>query len=288
MPRKKKTTSPIRKRKVACYGSCIRPKYWSEMWTNFTENNDIEFEMIMVGHIFPDFEPPKNMHHVFSKEKPSTCVEIARRIAHASDCKYMLNFTDDYYRLSDNFLDKLVEDVEDAEKDGIEDYITCAMFHVSPDEPWDTHDTPLIYHNRHPDSPQLHTWMFHKTETSIKWGSIDKMFMGQYWDVDLQMRNYQNGGIGGQQKAVEMTERRPEDDALGPRCAQIQPNDRQLLDGVWDPVVTGKRDSKNRYHYSECPAPTKRLREVVPYTDENLNYLKDNNLSSWQDFWKNK
>ena len=83
------------KRKVICYGSCIRPKYWMYAWDHFTNTNEVDFEMLMVGHVKPDYELPKNLHHIFSEEKPAACVEIGRRLAHASGCKYMLNFTDD-------------------------------------------------------------------------------------------------------------------------------------------------------------------------------------------------
>ena len=272
-------------RKVACYGSCIRPKFWMEMWEHFTKTNEIEFEMIMVGHIKPDYELPKNIHHVFSEEKPAACVEISRRVAHASGCKYMLNITDDYFRFSDNFLDKLVEDVDDACAKGYRNYITCAMFRVSPNHPWDKHDTPLIYHNSRPNSPQLQSWMCLLTEVSKTLGSTDKRFHGQYQDVDLQMRNYEQGGVGGQQKEVEMTERTPEPNALAKRCSKISPNDRQILDSFWNPVIDGKRGEKNRYFYQH---PTKRKKEVKPYTDEDLKYLNDNGLSSWEEFWIKK
>jgi len=279
------------KRKVVCYGSCIRPKYWLEMWETFTNTNDIEFEMLMVGHISPDFELPKNIHHVFSKEKPAACVEIGRRLAHASGCKYMLDFTDDYFKFSDNFLDKLVEDVDNAHTDGYEDYLTCAIFHVSSVPPWDIFDTPLIYHNRDPASPQLQTWYFTTTATDKKLGSADKRFYGQYWDVDLMMRNYEMGGASGQQKLLEMTERPPEKDALAKRIRDSKLknphllDDREILDSFWCPIFNGSRDDKNRYFYSPTNPATIRGQKVEPYTDEDLNFLKENNLSSWGEFW---
>tara|TARA_A100000164_G_C21928499_1_gene784334 strand:+ start:176 stop:1003 length:828 start_codon:yes stop_codon:yes gene_type:complete len=270
------------KEKVICYGSAIRPQYWMEIWEQLTNTNNIEFEILYSGHIKPDYELPKNLHHIYSELGAAPCVEIVRRLAHASGCRYMLNCTDDYFRISPGFLDELVKDVRDANDCGHEDYITCAMFRVSPTPPWDQHDTPLIYHNEDLGSPQLHTWMFHPTKTSVKLGSIDKRFSAQYWDVDLQMRNYELGGTGGQQKSVEMTERPPEPGALSPKYAA---KDRGVLDSFWCPVSNGKKDEKGRYFYDKDIPPNKRSSEVRPYTDEELRYLKDNNLSSWEEYW---
>ena len=270
------------KEKIVCYGSAIRPQYWMEIWDFFTRTNDIEFEILYAGHIVPDYQLPVNLHHIYSETNAASCVEIARRLAHASDCRYMLNVTDDYYKFSPHFLDELVKDVRDAEDCGYEDYFTCGVFRVSPDPPWDEHDTPLIYHNNDLDSPQLHTWMFHLTETSRKLGSIDKRFRAQYWDVDLQMRGYEMGSGGGQQKSVEMTERPPEPGALSPKFAAI---DRRTLDSFWCPIRNGKKDNKNRYFYDEEVPPNKRRSEVIAYSDDELGYLKENNLSSWEEYW---
>tara|TARA_R100000664_G_C2760058_1_gene150667 strand:- start:4481 stop:5266 length:786 start_codon:yes stop_codon:yes gene_type:complete len=253
-----------------------------EIWDFFTKTNDIEFDILYAGHVAPDYDLPDNLHHVYSETGAAECVEIARRIAHASGYKYMLNVTDDYFKHSPHFLDELVKDVKDAEECGYEDYFTCAVFRISPTPPWDEHDTPLIYHNNDLNSPQLHTWMFHPTKTSIKLGSIDKRFHAQYWDVDLQMRSYQMGGAGGQQKSVEMTERPPEPGALSPKFAAL---DRGILDSFWCPVLNGKKDDKNRYFYDESTPPNQRKSEVIPYTDEELGYLDENNLSSWEEYW---
>jgi len=270
------------KEKIVCYGSAIRPQYWMEVWEYFTKTNDIDFEILYAGHIKPDYDLPKNLHHIYSEKNAAECVEIARRLAHASGCKYMLNVTDDYFRFSPNFLDELVKDVKRAEKLGYEDYFTCAVFRISPDEPWDKHDTPLIYHNNDLGSPQLHTWMFCPTATSIKLGSIDKRFSAQYWDVDLQMRSYELGGAGGQQKSVEMTERPPQGGALSPRYAAI---DRRTLDSFWCPVKNGKIDENKIYHYDEDTPATNRKSEVIAYSDEELGYLQENGLSSWGEYW---
>tara|TARA_R110000824_G_scaffold23294_1_gene83852 strand:- start:2836 stop:3612 length:777 start_codon:yes stop_codon:yes gene_type:complete len=256
-----------------------------EVWEYFTHTNNIEFEILYAGHVEPEFELPKNLHHINSTTNAAECVEIARRIAHASGCRYMLNITDDYYRFSPNFLDELVEDIKQAEQYGYYDYFTCAVFRVSPIPPWDKHDTDLIYHNHDKNSPQLHTWMCCSTATSKKIGSIDKRFKAQYWDVDLQMRNYEMGGAGGQQKSVEMTERPPEAGALSPKFAAI---DRRTLDSFWCPVKNGNKDNKNIYFYDEKNHPNKRKSGVIPYTDDDLRYLQENNLSSWEEYWTNR
>ena len=82
-----------------------------------------------------------------------------------------------------------------------------------------------------------------------------------------------------------MTERPPEAGALSPKFAAI---DRRTLDSFWCPVKNGNKDNKNIYFYDEKNHPNKRKSGVIPYTDDDLRYLQENNLSSWEEYWTNR
>jgi hypothetical protein len=62
--------------KVSLCASANRIKWWPRFY-NSLKGNKIEYEVIFVGNIYPDFELPKNFKFIYTNVKPAQAYQIA-------------------------------------------------------------------------------------------------------------------------------------------------------------------------------------------------------------------
>jgi len=239
---------------VAICASAIRTERWLDIYNFFKNNNKQEFIMIFSGHVRPEFDLPENFYYIHSQENAAYCSELALRTARSiPEVKYTMSIPDDC-SFSKGCLDALVSEMEKNQGKMIEigmgfwgDYTANEQAALS-----------LKYFNSNPNSPSLTMCGMRSKETCAAIGSIDKNFKGQYWDVDRTMRLLSMGGeikTIDHLKVIEMNHECAHH-LLGPKYYK---NDRGFLDLLWT------LDEK-----AQVPCNTKRLKEVDPFLEEDL------------------
>ncbi len=162
---------------VSIFMSTIRPYNWPILHKNFSTSS-VPFEMICVGPIEPDFAMPDNMKFIYSEVKPAQCVHIG---VQAATGKYVMSVADDA-QLCDGGLDRFVNEAEKCSD--IEKTIMTPQFARHGQDFFGVGDE---------STPVLPVGMFLTKKLWDKYG-VDKNFYGVYWDTDISMMNYADGG----------------------------------------------------------------------------------------------
>ena len=170
---------------VSLIGSGIRVDLWQNLHKNLS-NNDVSFEIVLVGDVRPGFKLPENFRYIHSQVKPSQCFEIAARSAKgeliviiADDLLFSNGFLDNLYKTYSN---------ECTERDFVSGLFKRhgEFYDNESYKFW-----PKVEHSpRLPICPMLSTNLWHDI------GGVDINFIALFWDLDLVLRMFENGGNG--------------------------------------------------------------------------------------------
>ena len=147
-----------------------------------SSGNDIPFEIIFVGYSPPEEEMPSNFQYIFSKVKPSQCIEIALRKAVGD----FIVFAVDDETFSDDYLNILESHVSKYKNDPI-------FFGSRYKYGGRIIDRILKFDLSDKTSPKLGLAACVKRNLLIDSGGIDKRFISGACDMDVQMRMYEMG-----------------------------------------------------------------------------------------------
>lgn len=187
--------------KVSIYGSCNRPHLW-EWFYSSVEMNSLNFEIVFVGNVKPTFTLPDNFKFIYSNVKPAQCNYIGAMncsgevIQHiADDCHlapYGLDMLYSLYKDQSNYkyivapkLIGIVNAIPDDD-DGI-----AYIQKYADTQPVDSPDMHIIHGDM--NSIPAHIGGFMSRQFYNELGGIDKNFIMQRWDLDLQIRAHQAG-----------------------------------------------------------------------------------------------
>lgn len=168
---------------ISLIGSGINVRLWKQLHTSLFSNK-VNFEIILTGHVRPRFELPSNFKHIYSETKPAQCAEISARNAAG---EYIMLISDDLH-FNHGFLDNLLEFYKEncTDKDCVSGLFKRSdlIYSIEDYKFW-----PGV--NGSPVMP-LATCM--KTSLWRSLGGADKRFIGVFWDLDLNLRLFENGG----------------------------------------------------------------------------------------------
>ena len=171
---------------VSVYMAAIRPSLWMRLYDSLTKNDTVNFELICVGHVHPDYSLPENLIHIYSPTKPVQCAEIGFRNVHG---EYCIQATDDLV-FSPHCLDILYQRIR---------YNNFDLFHLpccisqGPDGKTLEKDKCRFWPGV-VESPILPLCGMYQTKILKMIGGRDKRFVRSYADVDIAMRYYEQGG----------------------------------------------------------------------------------------------
>ena len=169
---------------VSIYIPAIRIHWWMRVYESLLSNKNVDFELIFVGHIKPDYPLPSNMIHIFTPVKPAQCAEIGFRA-----CKGEFNMTvaDDYV-FSDRCLDLLYDKFMEIG----EDLLVVSCIHHAGGQP--IPKEKMVFSPLDPKGPVHPMGGLYKTEVHKSLGPRDRNFVCTYSDLDMAMRLYTSGG----------------------------------------------------------------------------------------------
>lgn len=243
---------------TAVCAAAIRTDRWLSLYESFKKSNKTNFIFIFCGHVKPTFPLPKNFIFIhiddgYGQSSPSLCSEITLRLARSiPEVKYVMSIADDCY-YANGTIDALRQEIEKHKNEKIE--IGVGFWgDISANEP---QALKLKYHNHDPNSYDLTMCGMRSKETDTLIGSIDKNFLGQYWDVDRTLRLIEAGGQVKTLDYLKMCEMPPSNGShlLGPRFYN---HDRPYLDSLWTKDHSG----------GECL--DRRSKKVEPFSSDQL------------------
>jgi len=168
---------------ISVIASGINVKFWKQLHESLSKN-EIDFEIIITGHIKPRFKLPPNFKHIYSETKPAQCAEISARNASG---EFVMQIGDDVL-FSPNHLDILLEFYNEncTDKDCISGIFkrNGSAFSIEDYKFW-----PGVK-----DSPVLPVCILLKTSLWRSLGGCDRRFIGVFWNIDLVLRLLANGG----------------------------------------------------------------------------------------------
>ena len=168
---------------ISIYGPSIRPQHWENIYNIFTQNS-VSFELIFVGYVPPTFTLPDNFKFINTSVKAAQAVEIASRTCTG---KFMMNIPDDI-AYPPGMLDKYFEEYEKLENKKV---MLSGVFGMDGVK---FPDFTMLFDLSNPNSPQVPLCGMLETSLRRKIGSIDRNFIGTYWDLDIALRFYEMGG----------------------------------------------------------------------------------------------
>jgi len=247
---------------ISIVASAINIDKWMKYYDSLTLENDIPFEVVMVGPVRPGYVLPSNMKHIYSETKPPQCWEIGAR---SSSGEYIMPTADDI-TVSPQFLNKVCQHIENMDSDKY--FVGCR--YICDGE---NMDRLMFYNWKRKNSPPNSLNPSIKREWWEQIGGIDKNFIGVYWDIDLHMKLY---GIGKElfmaQDCIVYEDRgNRSSDWLCDACAKI---DRDFLDSCWV-------KSKKEYYQNRAVA-------VESFSDENIVLQNQGRHKEWDDIKNNK
>ena len=158
---------------ISVIASGIKVELWKGLYESLAKNN-VEFEIIITGHVRPNFKLPSNFKFIFSKTKPSQCAEISARNASG---EYTMLIGDDIY-FSPYYLDRMLEFYKQncTFKDCASGCFTRGDLEYTKEDYkfWPGVD----------GSPRMPICQFLKTDLWRSLGGADKNFIGVF-DVEL-------------------------------------------------------------------------------------------------------
>jgi len=174
---------------LSIIGPCHRIKYWLELYNSIV--TDLEFEVIFVSDVAPDFELPSNFKCILSDTKPVQCVEIAYRASKGD----IIHWTADDTLYEPYAFDKAVAKMKD--------YKTMVCFKTMEGDKKDkvaTIDkTDLHYlfmpHESYANAPKTMPYgIMSRQLIEEVGGCCDRRFISGQWENDLVIRALNIGG----------------------------------------------------------------------------------------------
>tara|TARA_R110000851_G_scaffold15244_1_gene50539 strand:+ start:1425 stop:2219 length:795 start_codon:yes stop_codon:yes gene_type:complete len=253
---------------TAVIAPAIKTHFWKDLYKSF-QNSGAPFHLILVGHIKPNFNLPRNMIWIECSLSAAQCAEIAYRYVYKNlpDVKYIVNIADDLL-IPSNFLKDNIQFYE-AQKKKLK---TEALL-VGP--------ICLVQNGMEnlmawkDGGPTLLVTNFTEIKTSKKIGGIDRRFEAIYWDCDRIMRVHEMGGkvvVGSSEQLVPIQER----EHVPGLYSKYQKTDKTFLDILWS-VTEGignlthccsLNQQKNRIF--EKILLIERKDQTIEYTNEEL------------------
>jgi len=170
--------------KISLVASSIRPFLWMDFY-NSLSSNEIEYEIIFVGDVKPNFELPKEIKYIYSPVKPVQCYQIGFReskgeLIHwtSDETIYQPKALDIIYSFFQSFNDKrIIVGFKVKENNGISFSITSTSHKLST-----------------PDSPQMACFGVIRYDFMRYLGGYDQRFITGQAENDLCMRCLDEGG----------------------------------------------------------------------------------------------
>ncbi len=160
---------------ISAYMTSIRPYRWMKIF-NMLKKTNLNFEIVIVGPIEPDFELPSEIKFFKSDVKPSQCQHAAAMLCQS---KVLLQIVDDI-EYEDGGIDAMYKSLIDNENT----MSTCYYYLDGQDYS----KFQNIVGGEHSFMPILPVCGMFKKEDFIKVGGIDKRFFGVMGELDLYMR----------------------------------------------------------------------------------------------------
>ncbi len=217
-----KLDAATKKIEVSIIATAHRPKNWETVFKSIVTN--LNFEVIFVGPkaLPKNVNLPENFRFIKSKVKPTQCVEIAIR---ESRGKFLLLIADDLVFETQYAVDELVNSWEQL--NNIYSITSCKykLHGISQSE------RDLRYFAGDLSTPLLPIGALMLKSSVVEVGGIDVGFTGVFYDIDLVMRLYENGG------KLQVTGAFV-DEKIGLKrgstlCGDYWKSDREYLNSLW-------------------------------------------------------
>ena len=165
--------------------SSNKPFLWKRLYDSLMKKNEIPVEIIFVGPNSPSFKLANNCKFIRTKVKPSQCWEIASREAKG---KYFFISSDDLL-FSKCFLNIVYKQIQRDKK-----YIYCISFKKRYKNKKIISDKiTQKLKKKDENSPILGIISLFNSKEWRRIGGIDKRFISIQWDIDMQLRFFENG-----------------------------------------------------------------------------------------------
>lgn len=161
---------------ISLCASAVRPHLWGSLIESL-KNNDVKYELVLVGDVPPDFELPPFVKYLNSPVKPTQCWEAA--IRHSSG-KYVSITADDAEYLS-GALDNMVSFMDNKTFDEVGAFQTIENGNLITND------------HMYKGKRMAPFFVFHRDYYKYL-GGADQRFIGGMFENDIIMRVWEDGG----------------------------------------------------------------------------------------------
>lgn len=244
---------------VSIIATANRPQYWQNLYAEIMATNIASIEFVFVGDVRPQFTLPENFRYIYSKVKPSQCVEIAARNATG---KYLCGAADDL-TFSPKFYDNLACRMED-----IKNKRTCIVPSIATN--WRIKLGARYVNKKHVSTPIVGMMTFMERKLWYEIGGIDKNFIAIFYDHDLKLRLLESGG-----SVIPIYDCVGNETNIGGTLRhETGLEDKSYLYSCW----YGDGEGINESTFSH-----KRLKKFEPYVDDNIIEKNQGISGKWLD-----
>ena len=178
---------------ISLVASAIRTQHWLDLYEKLSTDNTIPFEIVFVGHMYPDFVLPENFIYIYSEAEAIECYETAYR---NSKGEYVSFFADDIVP-SSHFLNEMCAYLRRMWNDKVV-LLPRLAFEYDPDAR-DGKCTPpldscMVAQLNNPEAPVVGACFTIKRSLWKELGGLDRRFTHIWSDLDMQLRIYEAGG----------------------------------------------------------------------------------------------
>ena len=186
--------------KVSVFLAGRRQHLWENLYNSLTKNNDVNFEFIISGPVYPKFELPKNFKFLYSSTKPFQSVQLSRlhcqgeTIVHiADDCRFSPHYLDilyERYKEQDNYKAVTMPNFWDIRGSShkTDEEVTNMMNSID----MNTNNFLKLIPNE-PNAPMAHVGGLMSNKFASEIGSFDNRYVIRFADLDFQMRAFYMG-----------------------------------------------------------------------------------------------
>jgi hypothetical protein len=207
--------------KISIFASANRPQNWLDLYESVGENY-VEFEIVFVGPVEPNFLLPDNLHFIKSLVKPAQCAEIAFRNTRGD---LVMNIADDCFFVTKNPLDNLYECYKNHGNDEL--IVSCRYVLNGQDQSDKAHRFCVDSVN----SPLVPLGGLMSSKLFRDLGGIDRNFIAVMWDLDIAMRVHAlKGTVILSDVYLDEEKSRGAGSTL---CSDWWNHDRLLLESLW-------------------------------------------------------
>ena len=174
---------------VSLFASAVRTKDWMRFYNSLKENT-INWEVVFVGNVKPNFDLPENFKWIYANVKPAQCYEIAARHCKGEligwtcdDATYSLHTIG----LPQKNLDKAYQYYKES---GSEKNIVSMHTIEDGRDVWRQHR----FFGKWNDTPVMAPMALINREIFHQIGGYDKSFVSAQAENDIVMRVYEIGG----------------------------------------------------------------------------------------------